>query len=128
MLPPIIDYPPAADPVTASSGNVANAAATATIAAVAGQRNWLTGFFLSGSGATAASVISVTVTGLIGGTMTFAYAVPSGVTAKSPDLHVTFPKPIPATGPNVAIVASAPGFGAGNTNATMVATGFRMTE
>src|SRR5947209_2607178 len=65
-------------PLTASTGNLAAAAGTATLPAVATQTNWITGFEVTGAGATAASVVQVTVTGCSGGTMTFDVAVPAG--------------------------------------------------
>lgn len=111
--------------VTSSSGNVANATATATLAAPgAGITNYLTGFEITAAGATAAAVVLVTVTGTIGGTMTFVFAVPAGATAPATPLIVAFPEPIPASAANVAIVVSLPALGAGNTNAAVVAHGF----
>jgi hypothetical protein len=113
--------------VTASSGNVAAAVAAAAIpAAGAAVMNYVNGFILTGSGATAASVILVTLAGVLGGTMTFALAIPAGVTVNVPPLIITFPKPIPASALNTAITASSPSFGAGNTNAAMVIHGFKI--
>lgn len=110
-------------PLTASSGNVAAAAATATLTSAAGRLVYLTGFAITGAGATAASVIAVTVTGCIGGTMTFNMAIPAGAAVAVTPLIVTFPYPIAATGYNTNIVVSAASFGAGNTNAACVAHG-----
>lgn len=111
--------------IAASSGNVAAAVATATLAAAANQTTYITGFTVTGAGATAGSVVLVTVTGCVGGTMTFVLAVPAGAGVGITPLVVDFPHPVPATGPNTAIVVSAPSFGAGNTNAAVVATGMR---
>ena len=56
--------------VAASSGDVANASAVATLAAPgAGLTNYVTGFTITFSGATAASVVLATLTGLLGGTL-----------------------------------------------------------
>jgi len=107
----------------ASSGNVAAGAAVATIAGAAGVYTYITGFEVTGSGATAASVILVTVTGCVGGTMTYAMAIPAGVTAAVTPLIVSFPRPLVSTAVNTAIVVTAPSFGAGNTNAAVVAHG-----
>lgn len=111
-------------PISASSGNVAAAAATATLTSRTGTMAYITGFAVTGAGATAASVIAVTVTGVIGGTMTFNMAIPAGATVGVAPLIVTFPLPIAATSQNVNIVVSAASFGAGNTNASTVAFGY----
>lgn len=110
-------------PITASSGNVAASAATATLTSAAGRLAYINGFAVTGAGATAASVIAVTVTGCIGGTMTFNMAIPAGVTTAVTPLIVNFPSPVAATGYNTNIVVSAASFGAGNTNAAVVAYG-----
>jgi hypothetical protein len=116
--------PEDAVPLTASSGIVAAAAATATLTCPAGKTMFIGGFTLTGSGATAASVVSVTVTGVTGGTMTFAFAVPAGATAAISPLNITFPYAVPATGLNTNIVVSCPSLGTGNTNAAVVAYGY----
>lgn len=108
----------------ASSGNVAAATATATLAAVAAKTNYITGWDVNAGGATAASIVSCTVTGLAGGTETRALPVVAGVTAPNTPLVVRYPAPIPASAVNVAIVVSCPTLGAGNTNATVNAYGF----
>lgn len=114
-----------AESLVASSGNVANAAATASLAAVAGKRNWLTGFVLTASGSTAALVVNATVTGLDGGTLTFTFTFPAGADVAADPLIVTFPSPVPASAVNTAIAVSLPAGGAGNTNAAASAFGFR---
>ena len=111
-------------PITASSGNVAAATATATLSSKPGCTVYLTGFEVTGAGATGASVISVTVTGTIGGTMTYILAIPAGVTTSITPLIVEFSMPIAASNVNTNIVVSAPSFGAGNTNAAVVAHGY----
>jgi len=119
---PITDYT-ATTPITASSGNVAAATATATLTSAAGRLMYITGFSVTGAGATGASVIAVTVTGCIGGTMTFNLVIPAGATTSIVPLTINFHNPIAATGYNTNIVVSAPTFGAGNTNAAIVAFG-----
>lgn len=121
-----LDYPTSATPLTASSANVANSAATATLAATEGVTNYLTGFHVTSSGSTAASVVTLTVTGLAGGTIRYTYVSVAGVTTRNEPLIVTFPKPIPASDQNTAIVVSLPALGAGNTNATVVALGYQL--
>lgn len=112
--------------VTYASGNVANATATATVPAVAGRTGYITGFEVTGAGATAASVVAFTITGLLGGTSTWVIVVPAGATTSITPLTVSFPFPVPASAANTAIVASLPALGAGNTNAAVVLRGFSL--
>lgn len=114
-----------AEITSASSGNVANASAAATLAAVAGKKNWITGFALTGSGATAAAVVNATVAGVEGGTQTYTFTFPAGAAVAAEPLVVTFPTPLPATGVNTAITVTLPAAGAGNTNAAANVYGFR---
>jgi hypothetical protein len=111
-------------PLTASSGNVAASAANATLTSVAGKTAYITGFTVTGTGATAGSNILVTVTGVVGGTMTYVLAIPGTATTSITPLQVNFPLPIPATATNTNIVVNVPSFGAGNTNAATVAYGY----
>ena len=119
--------PNGAVPLVASSGNVAATATTATLAAAAAQTTYITGFEVTGAGATAASVILVTVTGTISATApTYVLAVPAGVTVGATPLVVEFPSPLPGSAVNTAVVVNVPSFGAGNTNAAVVAHGYRL--
>lgn len=118
-------YSSATVPITSASGNVAAGVATATLPGVAGKTTYITGFELTGAGATVGVVVLLTVTGTISGTLTYAVPVPAGVLAGITPLIVEFPQPIPASGQNTAIVVSVPSFGAGNTNAAIVAHGFQ---
>jgi hypothetical protein len=111
---------------TAASGNVANASAAATITATAAVLGYCTGFTITAAGATAASIVNATVTGLIGGTMTFTFGAAAGATVMSAPLVVSFPKPIPASAVNTAIVVTLPALGAGNTNAAVTIHGFKI--
>ena len=115
----------AATTIGATSGNVAAATATATLAATAAKTTYITGFDITGGGATAASVVVATVTGLLGGTMSYAIAVPAGVTLGITPLIVNFSPPLPASAVNTAIVVSVPSLGAGNTNCVANARGFQ---
>ena len=105
------------------AATVAAAANNQTLAATAGKRTYISGFLVGGLGATAASVIAVTVSG-IGVTMTFRFDVPIGAVVNSTRLLVTLPRPIPASADNTAIVVNVPSFGAGNTAADASAWGF----
>lgn len=119
------DYVAGAAPITASSGNVAAAVATATLAGAAGQTTYISGFEVTGAGATAGAVVNVTVTGTISGTLTYTYTAATGATVPNQPLIVQFAPPIPASAVNTAIVVSCPSLGAGNTNNTVVAHGYR---
>src|SRR5581483_4876765 len=75
---------------------------TATLPATAGKVNYLEGFDISGGGATAASVIEVSITGLNGGTIKYELPIAAGATApafSNPTgmYSVRFPSPLPAT-------------------------------
>ena len=110
-------------PITASSTGAA-AALTETLGGVASKTTYITGFEVTGGGATAASVITVTVTGTVSGTLNYNIVVPAGVTTSITPLVVEFTIPIPASALNTSIVVNVPSFGAGNTNAAAVAHGF----
>lgn len=129
FVPLTLPYPVAVDgtdatPVTATSGNVANAAATATIPAVVGKTAYISGFTISGAGATAGLVVNPTMTGVISGTKTFCYAAATGPAVPNNVLDVQFCPPIPASAVNTAIAVSCPALGAGNTNNSVNAYGF----
>lgn len=109
--------------VTASSGNVANASAVATLSPGADRRMSIHGFAVTGSGATAGLPATVTVTGVVGGTMSFTYSFIAGVLVANVPLIVMFPTPIPATAKDTDIVVTCGAGGAGNTNNTVVAIG-----
>ena len=105
------------------AATVAAAANNQTLAGSAGKRTYISGFLVGGLGATGASVIAVTITGL-NVTMTFRVNIPAGAGVIVPQLFVTFPRPIPAAADNTAIVVNVPSFGAGNTAADAAAWGF----
>jgi len=119
-----VAYPVAATPVTAASGNVANASAVATIPAIAARTAYLSGFEITGAGATAGLVVSATVTGLITTTLTYTVVAAVGVAVGNQAIIVSFDPPIPASAVNTAIVVTVPALGAGNTNSTVVSHGY----
>jgi hypothetical protein len=119
------DYPVGATALTAASGNVAAAVATATLAGAASVTTYITGFEITGAGATAASVVNITVTGTISGTLTYTLAVAAGATLSNQPLVIQFSPAIPASAVNTSIVVSCPSLGTGNTNNTVVAHGYR---
>lgn len=104
----------------------ANSAATATLAAATGKRTWLSGFQITGLGATAAGSASVTVAGLAGGSLQYVLAVPAGVSAGITPLVVAFAAPLAGSAPNTAITVTVGAFGAGNTAAVVTAQGFQI--
>lgn len=116
--------PDGAVPITASSGNVAAASAVATIPAVANKTAYLTGFMISSGGSTGAALVSPTITGLIGGTMTLTYGTVAGVTLANPPMVVLLPVPVAASAANIAIVLTVPSLGTGNLNSTVTAFGY----
>ena len=113
-----------ATPIKASSGNVANASGVATLAAVATKTTYITGFDVTGSGATVGAAVSVTVAGLLGGTATYTAVAATGATVGNAPLVVRFDPPLPASAVNTAIVVTCPALGAGNTNNTVNAYGY----
>ncbi len=116
---------PHAFPVTAASGNVAAAAAVATLPGAPGLTTFISGFEITASGATAASCVNATVAGVVSGSLTYTFCAPAGITAEAPPLIVNFNPPIPAASVNTAIIVTLPSLGAGNTNATVVTHGFQ---
>jgi len=118
-----VDTAPGDLEVEVSSANAA-ASNNLTLPGVVGKRTYLTGIAVTGGGATGASVIAVTVTGLTN-TLTFQLAIPAGAAVGVFPLVVIFTRPIPASADNTAIVVNVPSFGAGNTNAAAAAFGFQ---
>jgi hypothetical protein len=114
---------PVGQQFNASSGNVAAAVAAATIPAAIGKLACLAGIDVTAAGATAAAVVTLTITGVKGGPLSYTYAAPAGATLQGPTLQATFDPPLEASAQNVAIVVSLPSLGAGNTNATVNARG-----
>jgi hypothetical protein len=116
-----------ATPVAASSGNVAAAVAAAAIAAGgANVMSYLSGFEVTGSGATAGLPVTVTVTGTLGGTLSYTYTAAVGVLVGNNPLVVEFNPPLQASGLNTAITVSCPSLGAGNTNNTVNVHGYQV--
>src|SRR6266404_5318352 len=112
--------------ITASSGNVAAATATATLAAATGKVTYICGFAITSAGSTGAAVMSPTITNLVTGTMTFTYTTVAGATLANAPLIVPFTtRCLPANAPNTTIAVSMPSLGAGNTNATVSAWGYQ---
>ena len=115
------------DQLISSSGNVANATATATLPGTVGKTTYIQGFIVSGSGSITALPVTVTVTGVTGGTLHFTYCAAAGVLLGNNPLVINFSgSPLSASAQNTPIAVSCPAMGLGNTNNTVVAYGFQM--
>ena len=121
---PGLIIPTGATSVQASSGNVAAAVAAAALPAVSGKTNYLSGFKITGAGSTSGLPVTVTITGLLGGTASYTYTFATGVTVGNQPLIVDFDPPLPASAVNTAITVSCPSGGTGNTNNTTHAHGY----
>jgi hypothetical protein len=110
--------------LNASSGDVANGAAVATLPAVAGKTNYVTGFEIVVTGATAAATVLATLTGLLGGTLSYPVVFPAGAGVAGVPLVVIFNRPLPASAVNTAITLTLPASGAGGLHAVVNLHGF----
>jgi hypothetical protein len=107
-----------------SSGNVANASAVATLAGGTQQFTYLTGFEATFSGATAAVCVNLTITGGLGGTLTYPVCAPAGATLAGYPVGFEFIPPLRSSAVNTSFVVTLPALGAGNTNAAVNAHGY----
>ena len=107
-----------------SSGNVTNAAAVATITSGGNNFAFIAGFEITYGGATGALCVNPTVTGVLGGTMTYTVCAPAGVALIGTPLIVEFTPPLKAAAVNTNIVVTLPALGAGNAFASTVAHGW----
>jgi hypothetical protein len=121
---PVQPYPTGQTPIVAASGNVANASAAATLTPGATVKAYITGFEVTATGATLGLPVTVTVVGILGGTLTYIFAAPAGALLIATPLIVEFNPPLPASAINTGIVVTCPALGTGNTNAAVVAHGF----
>jgi hypothetical protein len=123
---PAWPYPATVTRVAAQSGVVANASASATLAAAVGKTTYITSLQIFATGATAATAVNVTIVGLLGGTMTIPFDVPAGANLRATPILLDFTTPLPASAANTAIVVTLPALGTGNTRATANAQGFQL--
>lgn len=112
--------------IGATSGNVANASAAASLPAVAAVTNFLAGVEITFAGATGALNVIATITGLLGGTRSYICTVPAGVAVQGTPLLLRFDPPIPSSAVNTAIVVTLPALGAGNTHACVNISGYKI--
>lgn len=116
----------ACTPITATATGT-TAAVVATLSAVAGKTTYLCGFYYTGTNATAANTAtSVTVTGTIGGTMTFGFPTLAAAATVPNTIPIDeeFQPCVAASAINTAIVVNGPALGAGATQATVTAWGY----
>jgi hypothetical protein len=118
------DIPVMKTGLSASSGNVANATATASLPAKVGQIAYMTSWLVAASGATAGATVNLTVTGLAGGTLTVPFTFPAGANVAAYALTPTYYPGLQAAAANTPITISLPAGGAGNTNAAVSVQGF----
>lgn len=122
-----VPYTSAMVPETASSGLVSNASTVATLAAAAGKTTYITGFQCSGGGATAATAVSISVAGVITGTMTYVDGVQLATALNGVStLSIQFNPPVPASATNTQIVVTQNAAGTGGTSAVCNAQGFQL--
>lgn len=119
-------YPVGATPLVASSGNVANAVAAASLVGGATTTVHITGFEITGAGATGALVVTVNLSGVLGGPHAYTYVFEAGAAVANKPLIVAFDPPLPASAVNTQITVTCPAGGAGNTNNTVVAHGYHI--
>lgn len=113
-------------PITATTTGT-TAAIAATLPAVAGKTTFICGFYYTGTNATAANTAtSVTITGTIGGTMSFGFPTlaAAATTPNTIPIDEEFQPCIAASAINTAIAVNGPALGAGATQATVTAWGY----
>lgn len=117
--------PVGATALAISSGNVANAIASATLAAAASKTTYIKGLTITPGGATVAGLVTATLVGL-GNTLSYTIGAPTGAGAAGAPFQVNFGDGLPASAANTAIVLSLPALGAGNTNASVTVWGYQL--
>jgi len=117
-------YPTGATPVAATA-NGTNATITATLPAAVGKTTYITGYQVSGGSPTAASLISATLSGVIGGPHPVFFTGQAQPLNTAP-LVIAFNPPIPASAVNTAISVAASAFGAGSATQQVSVQGFQL--
>lgn len=93
---------------------MAAVATNTTLTIPSAKMGYLDGFDIDGMGATAGSVVIVTVAGLLGGTLNYALPIVAGNTTPNPSFTKRFNPPLQASATNTNIVVSVPSFGSGS--------------
>jgi hypothetical protein len=105
------------------------AGATATLPAVQGKITYICGFHVETGTATAAIPVTITVTGLAGGTFTTSANAPvtSATATAGPIVSQVFTPCLAASAPNITIVVAAGALGAGGVNQDVNAWGYQFS-
>lgn len=113
----IVGLVPLGTPIYATASSAATTSANVSLTIPASTMGYLDGFDIDGLGATAGSNVVVTITGLVGGTLTYAFGVTAGATVP---VHQSYRFNPPLQGSTMAqnIGVTLAGFGAGNTGFT----------
>jgi hypothetical protein len=117
-------YPAGAVPVAATATGT-NAITAATLPAAAGKTTYITGYQVSGGSPTAATLISITLAGVVGGSEPLFFTGPAQP-APLPPVIVSFNPPLPASAANTAITVTASAFGAGSATEVVSLQGFQL--
>jgi hypothetical protein len=115
-----------------TNSQAGNTAIAASIPAVALQYSYLSGMFISGLGATAASVVACNITNVLASdagsnTWHFNISVPAGVTVALNNglpIIINFDPPIQSKAVDTALQVNVGAFGAGNTQAVVSVWGY----
>lgn len=110
----------------ANSATGANAIIVATLPAAAGKTTEITGFTVTAAGATVGQAVTVVIGGVVGAPLNYTFVFPAGALLPATPLNVNFEPSLPASAPNQAITVTVPAGGAGNTSASVTATGFQL--
>lgn len=121
----IAPYPESATPVAASSGNMPNAVAVATLPAAANKLTYISGFQCTSTGSDVVLGVTITVVGVVGGQLDYAFNTGDNKVAGD-QMIVPYSMPMPANAVNTPIVVSMPANGLGNTHASCTAQGFQL--
>lgn len=108
-----------------ANGNGAASAINISLPADATRTTFIQGVWIRGLGSTAGGPATFTITGLAGGTMTFALEVPAGATIEMNPVLILFPEPLPGSAINTAVGLTVNSFGAGNTDVRATIWGFQ---
>jgi hypothetical protein len=106
---------------TSTGGAQAN---TVTVPALAGKTIYVTGIEVTGSGATAASNVAITLASSATTQANWTFVVPAGATLQATPLVIEFQDPIVGLAPGNTAVLTVGTFGSGNTGASVTIHGF----
>lgn len=117
--------PVASQTPAAQSSSGGNAAQVASIGGVAGTTAFVQTMRITGEGATAGSTVVATLTGVLGGTISYPVTVPAGATVVITPVFDSFgTRGLQASATGQAIALNLPAFGAGNTLEEASITGY----